>query len=739
MPTATQKKQTNGATTASGRFGTFGGVFTPCTLTILGVIMFLRLGQVMGNTGLWRGLGIILMAKAITLLTALSLSAVATNTRVKGGGAYYLISRSLGVEFGGAIGVVFYLAQAISVSMYVVGFTEAFVGVFPSLSDSFRDVALLTNGLVFACVFIGAGWTIRLQYGILAVLALALISFVAGVLPHVSMATLTANMAPDYAPGANLFVMFALFFPAVTGIMAGANLSGDLKAPDRSIPVGTLAAIAVTGAIYIGLALLLSSAFTQAELKADLLIMKSGALVPVLIVGGVFAATLSSALGSMMGAPRILQALARDNVFSMLRGFAKGSGVDGEPRRAILMTFVIATIAILLGDLDTIAPIITLAFLITYGMLNLATFYEGRAGNPSFRPQFKYFHWSMSLLGAVGCLVVMVLLAPISAVVSVLLMWLLFVAISKREIEAHWGDVRSGVLFERARRSLLRLEAQRYHPKNWRPTMLALMGAGGHRAHLAVFGHWLTAGHGLLTLGQVIPGNIREQLERRANQEQILRDFIRKEELQAFPAVTVMPDLATGVASLVQTHGLGGLRPNTVLVGWPKTAERIADFGDTLRVISGLRRSLVAVRCATDIHDAWFVPLGTVDVWWRGESNGSLMLLLAHMLVQDPQWRGKTIRLLRVVPNEKGRTEVFNHLNKLIETSRISAISHVVVSDDVDEAIQMASGKAAVVLFGCTTPDAGDDEAFYSRTEQIAGKLRRVLFVHSAGGMTLET
>lgn len=335
--------------------------------------MFLRIGYVVGQAGILFALVIVAASKAITLLTSLSLSAISTNTRVKGGGAYYLISRSLGVEFGGAIGVVFFFAQAVSVAMYVIGFSEALVEVAPSgLSPTV--VATVTNVAVFICVFIGAGWTIKVQYVILTALVFALLSFYIGAIGAFDAATMQANLLPHYAGGESFSAMFALFFPAVTGIMAGANMSGDLRDPASSIPRGTLAAVAVTAVIYFSQALLLGSASPYEDLVTDNMVVASVARWPVLITAGVFAATLSSALGSMMGAPRILQAFARDNVFKWLSVFAPGSGTTGEPRRATVITFLISQTAILAADLNSIAPVITMAFMITYGLLNLATF-----------------------------------------------------------------------------------------------------------------------------------------------------------------------------------------------------------------------------------------------------------------------------------------------------------------------------------------------------------------------------
>ena len=259
--------------TAAARLGTFGGVFTPCTLTILGVIMFLRFGAVVGNAGVVHAIIIVLTAKLITILTPLSLSATATNTRVKGGGAYYLISRSLGIEFGGAIGVVFYVSQAIAVALYVMGFTEALLAVAPSLSTQPRLIATGVNVAVFICVYIGAGWTIKVQYVILGALGLAIASFVAGALNLWDHAVLVTNLGSEYAPGHSYWIIFALFFPAVTGIMAGANMSGDLKDPRRSIPRGTLLAIAFTACVYLAFAVLLGGASSREALQSDAMIV----------------------------------------------------------------------------------------------------------------------------------------------------------------------------------------------------------------------------------------------------------------------------------------------------------------------------------------------------------------------------------------------------------------------------------------------------------------------------------
>ena len=737
------------------KFGAFGGVFTPCTLTILGVIMFLRFGQVVGQAGFYSAIAIVLASKVITTLTSLSLSAIASNTRVRGGGAYYIISRSLGVEFGGAIGIVFFLAQAISVAMYVIGFTEALVSTFPSLTEKSLAIATFVNIVTFACVYIGAGWTIKVQYGILAVLGAALVSFYVGTANSFSMSVLKENLLPHYTEGENFFTIFALFFPAVTGIMAGANMSGDLKNPAHSIPRGTLAAVAVTAVVYLSQAFLLAGVSTHEELITNNLIVRAVSRWPMLITAGVFAATLSSALGSMMGAPRIMQAFARDEIFPWFNFFGAASGKSYEPRRATVLTFVIAQCCVLLGDLNAIAPIITMFFMITYGLLNLATFYEAVTKNPSYRPTFRYCHWSLSLLGAIGCLGVMLLINWAVALSSIVVMAAIYGSIQYREIEARWGDLQGGVAFERARRALLRLEDTAYHPKNWRPVVLALSSSAWNRPHLAIYGEWLTSGHGVLTLAQVVCGDVEDHAERRDSYERALRKFIEKEELQAFSAVVVGTYLSDGIEALVQCHGIGGLKPNTVLIGWPKTETKSEAFCATLRLLARLQRSVICARLLLDeevpdgqhaaedreamLAEAWEIPEGTIDVWWRGMKNGALMMLLAHMLQQNPDWRHKTIRVLRIVPHEDAVDEVREHIIQLAASSRIRVEPVVQVAENIPQVIQSTSANAAVVLLGFEAPAEGEEADFYCRMETMVGELPRVLFVDSAGGMELDS
>lgn len=729
--------QTNAMT--SRRFGTFGGVFTPSLLTILGVIMFLRFNTVVGYAGLWNALAILGGATAITFITGLSIASIATNMRVQGGGAYYLISRSLGAESGGVIAIFFFIAQAVAVTLYVVGFTEALFSVFPGLGLSFREVATLTNGIVFLCVYVGAGWTIRLQYFILAVLLLSVLSFFAGAGLGFSSDLLRANLAPAWKTGHTFFPVFALFFPAVTGIMAGVNMSGDLKDPSRAIPRGTFAAIGVSTLVYAAITVGLAASVPRAVLLGSGFVLKDRAWSGALVYAGVFAATLSSALGSMMGAPRILQAFARDGLFRRLKWFGRGSGRAAEPRRAIVLTFLVAQAGILAGDLDAIAPVITMFFLMTYGAVNLACFYESIARNPSFRPTFHLHHWSIALLGALGCLAVMVLINAWWAAVAIALAALLYLLIARAEILVKWGDLDSGLAYQRARNALLRLETERYHPKNWRPSILALSGGAYNRLHLAEYAAWLTADNGIVSIAQIIRGQFNDLLDRQREAETLLRKFIRDVELDAFPVVVVDENTVAAVQGLLQCHGLGGLRPNTLLLGWSQDPQKTGLFAQLLGLAKRMRRSIVVVaNKQKDKESHTRIAEGAINVWWSKETNGALMLLLAYLLKKNPEWRSHPIRILRPVPPKADIHNVARQMQDLLAAARIEADLVIMPAESPLAAVREAMLPSAVLLAGFEPPDEDPGGALIPFLQETVDLPGDILLVYNAGDASLQ-
>ncbi len=690
---------------APGTLGTFAGVFTPSILTILGIILFLRLGYVVGAGGLGRALAILALANGISVLTSLSLSAVATNLRIKRGGDYYLISRTLGHEFGGAIGLVLFLAQSISIGFYCIGFAEVLTGMLPAPADDHPHlIAAGAAGLLFILAWLGADWATRFQYVVMAILVAALASFFAGGLAHWDGALLAQNGSAP-APAVGFWVLFALFFPAVTGFTQGVSMSGDLKDPGRSLPQGTLLAVGLSIVIYLLAAVVFAGTLPHDELVSDYAAMNRVALIPPLIVAGVVAATLSSAMASFMGAPRILQSLAGDRLFRILLPFAKGAGPRHNPRRGVLLAGAIALATISLGQLDLIAPVVSMFFLISYGLINYATFFEARAASPSFRPRFRFFHRHLSLLGALACLGAMLAIDLAAGLVAVALLFAIYEYLRRTAPQSRWADGRRSYHTQRVRAHLVAAAGEAEHPRDWRPNMLLFSDDAQRRAQLLRFASWLEGDSGFATLVKILVGRDAGMLKRKRETEAALEEDIRQAEVQAFPLALVAPDLHVGVQTLVQGFGIGPLRANIILVNW---LERIQGAAGTDRELMLGRHLRTAFRLGCNLvvldgEDPEWAALRAaapatrrIDVWWRGDASSRLMLLLAHLMTRTDDWEGARIRLLGMCCTGAS-TETAASLRSTLEEVRIQAEAVLVKPADA-QAVTHYSADASLVF-----------------------------------------
>jgi len=699
-----------------GGLGTFGGVYTPSILTILGVIMYLRFGWVVGNVGLAGTLLIVTLSTAITFLTALSICEIATDQHVRIGGAYYMVSRSLGLEGGGAVGIPLYFAQALSVALYTVGFAESVTRAFPALDQ--RTVGVVTTIAIALLALRSAKVAIRAQYFIMAAIGLSLLSLFFG--RPLEDTTIEMWGVPASA-SASFWVVFAVFFPAVTGIMAGVNMSGDLRQPARSIPRGTLAAIGTGYLIYMLLPIVLASRADAATLVADPLVMRRIALWGDAILLGVWGATLSSALGSILGAPRVLQALALDGVLPRrLRWLGKGSGAGDEPRAGTWVTLGVALVAVWFGDLDLIAPILTMFFLTTYGVLNVAAGLERFLGSPSFRPTFKV-HWSLSLAGALGCLAVMVLIDTLATVVAVVVVISIFLWLERREMTAAWGDVRRGVWMAMTRAGLFRLHGVVTDAKNWRPHLLVFSGAPTKRWHLIDLATSITHNRGLATVATVLPPG-QVSLDRQASMETVILDYLEKRGVRALVRVVRGDDPFESAERLVEAYGLGTLVPNTVLLGDNRQEDHRRRFCAMIAHFHAASRNVVIVR---ENAERGFGERRRIDLWWGGlQHNGGLMMILAYLLSTSLPWRRAEVRLKMVARTEMAAEGCRRNLAELVARARVGAGFEVMLAGDrpFGDILAESSADADLVMMGIREPD--DDEAAFA--DYWAGLQRRV-------------
>jgi len=706
--------------------GTFLGVYTPSILTILGVVLFLRTGWVVGQVGLVPTILIVALAHVITISTALSISAISTNMQVGTGGAYYMISRSLGLEVGGAIGVPLFLAQTFSVTLYAFGFAESLSLFWPEAPQ--RIVAASTIIVVALAAAWGAEAALKLQVPILVAIGLALGSLMIG---SVAKSGETLPLLQGVTSGKSFWLVFAVFFPAVTGIMAGVSLSGDLKDPARSIPRGTMAAVLTGFLVYLAVPVALAATSSPEALASNNLIWFEVAAVSWLIIPGLLGAILSSAMGSILGAPRTLEALVDDGVLSQ----ALQRALRGPKRKYVLLvtSTAVALGAVALGDLNAVAPVLTMFFLTTYGVVNLVAGLELLSGSPFYRPSIKV-PWYVSLAGGAGCLWVMMLINPVAALVAVIIEILIYLGLRRRAIRASWGDLRYGALMSLARAVLIRLRDLPVAPQNWRPNILVFAGDIDRRLDLVRFAAWLNQGRGILSVSKVLVGRREELAEQIEGELHKIERRLEDEGIVAFSEAEVVPSFEEGVIAIAQANGIAGLTSNTLMFGWSDKEERRVSQLRIMRQASLMGKSTIICRVRPR---SWATRPTRIDVWWGGlQNNGDMMLLLAYLLSLNPEWRRAKICVRSIATSDMMQDHNERNLQRMLEENRISAEIEVTPWDpeaNVQTLIQQKSQGADLVFLGLREPAEGKEREYADRLAELVGDLPTVVLVRSAG------
>uniref|UniRef100_A0A1Q3G591 Putative amino acid transporter n=2 Tax=Culex tarsalis TaxID=7177 RepID=A0A1Q3G591_CULTA len=790
---------------ASARMGTLIGVYLPCIQNIFGVILFIRLTWVVGTAGAIYGFLIVLCCCCVTMLTAISMSAIATNGVVPAGGSYFMISRSLGPEFGGAVGMLFYTGTTLAAAMYIVGAVEIVLTYMaPWLSifgDFTKDQSAMYNnfrvyGTGLLCVmglivYLGVKFVNKFATVALACVIFSIIAVYAGIFHNIDgndklfMCVLGKRLLKDIAvdnctkeaggPLYNIFcedggecdpyfkehnvslvrgikglrsgvffdnifpsflkegqfisygmdpddiepldrpsynqvfadcttaftILIGIFFPSVTGIMAGSNRSGDLADAQKSIPIGTIGAILTTSTVYLSCVMLFAGTVDNLLLRDKFGQSIGGKLVVAnmawpnqwVILIGSFLSTLGAGLQSLTGAPRLLQAIAKDSIIPFLEPFAVSSK-RGEPTRALILTLLICQCGILLGNVDLLAPLLSMFFLMCYGFVNLACAVQTLLRTPNWRPRFKYYHWSLSLIGLTLCLSIMFMTSWYFALIAMGLAVLVYKYIEYRGAEKEWGDGIRGIALSAARYSLLRLEEGPPHTKNWRPQILMLAKLNDDLTpkyrKLFSFVSQLKAGKGLVVVVALVKGDFTRLASEALAAKQSVRKTMEDEKVKGFCDAMVASNIADGLSHVVQTIGLGGMKPNTVILGWPYGWRKNEDdartwqvFLQTVRNVSAAKMALLVPKGINFFPTSQDKISGNIDIWWIVH-DGGLLMLLPFLLKQHRSWKNCKMRIFTVAQMEDNSIQIKKDLKMFLYHLRIEAEVEVVEMMDSD-------------------------------------------------------
>jgi len=713
------------------KFGTLTGVFTPSILTILGVIMYLRFGWVVGNAGMIGTIAVVVLAHVISFTTGMSISSIATNRTVRKGGDYYMISRSLGLPIGGAIGLALFFALALSTSLYILGFAESLLGAFGWQNSLINRqlIGSITCVVITGITFISTSLALRLQYFVLAAIVLSLVSLFIG---GSSSSPPSEGMALWFGEGSESFeTVFAVFFPAVTGFTAGVAMSGDLKDPRKSIPIGTMGAITVGLVVYLAIPVFLAQRVDMETLKTDPMVWMRVAYVSQVVIAGVFAATISSALGSVLGAPRYLQALALDGVVPRFLG--RGHGRLNEPRIGTIVTFLVAEAGIIAGELDLIARIISMFFLTSYGFLCLACGVQTWSGISSFRPTFKTPAW-VSFIGAITCLATMFKLDTTAMAGATIIMVMVYALLQRRRFRASPKDTWGGFWAAVVQKGLLHLHHRSSDSKNWRPNAIVFAGEPSARQHLIYLARWIMQSRGLSTYFYLIKGDILEQSRHAAHIEPLAGKAVNEIYPEMLTRVSVASDVYEGIINAAQSYGLSGMVPNTVLMGWGEESDQPAEFTRLVRSLLALDHNLIFVE-----HDEKrsFGKHQTIDVWWGGiDRNGELMLLLAYFLRSSFVWAHARVRINVLVDNEENLAMLKDSLEKVIKDARVRAEPNIIMKSPEPTTIQQMIAEASrdtdLVIMGLREPLEDETDSYVEHVGKFLEGLGTVILVRAS-------
>jgi amino acid transporter len=704
----------------SNKFGTFGGVFAPSILTILGVIMYLRLPTIVGEAGLLATIGIIIVAHIISITTGLSVSSIATDKKVEAGGTYYMISRSLGLPIGGTLGLALFVGLSFSVSLYLIGFSESFLS-FWGLGTDINSIRL-TGSIVLLVVttvtFISTSLALKTQYFIMAAIVLSLISIFAG--SH-EFGPNTSVALPTVTTAVPLMLLFGIFFPAVTGFEAGVSMSGDLKDAKKSIPAGSIMAIFVGFVVYIILAAFLALTVDGNALINNPQILLDIALVPELVIAGVWGATLSSALGSILGAPRILQATAVDKITGKF--FSKGYGISNEPRHALLLTFLIAEAGILIGELDVIARVVSIFFITTYGFLNLSCAFETWTSS-DFRPQFKVSGW-ISLLGAAACFIVMIQLDFVATIAASVVLGLLYLYLKRKELSLESGDAWSSIWATLVKKGLQRLTKDSLTGRNWRPNIIMFSGAEVVRPELLRTGKMIAGNLGILSAFELI-----ESKESILPKPQIAFDEKDKQS-GYFRHTHVCHDIFSGMDEISRIYGFSGIQPNTILMGWSRNTKNKEAFITAMSSFE--KQDYNAIYLDLD-KERKFGKNSSIDFWWNGSgSNLAFGIYLLRHITSSLDWKAANIRICCINEHNNDKEDLIKGLTSTLLgyrlTAEIDVINNELDHHSTSEIIATKSGETDLVIMDL--PD-GQQLKTYDLINPLMNELGTIMLINAS-------
>ncbi|MCH9612797.1 MAG: hypothetical protein S4CHLAM102_12940 [Chlamydiia bacterium] len=725
------------------KLGTLLGVYLPGVISMFSVILFLRMGWIVGSGGLVKSILIITFACLITFITSLSIASVSTNMTIKEGGTYYMISRVFGTDIGASVGLPLFIAQSMTIGLSVLGFTQSLTILFPQVSVQSLSYSVLV--LITLLAYMSSRVALKSQLVVICFLIASVASFVYGVTGYVP----PEGIGPDLEPTMSGWALFAVFFPAATGIEMSASMSGRLKNPSRSLVLGTIGIILTGYLIYLTYAVLLWNYVPNQLLRTDLFIIEHVSKSKELIMLGLWLGTLTSALNYAIAAPRSLQALSLDGVVPGF--FGKESGPSREPTIAVMTSFLISLVVVGVGQINVIATALSMILLITYVMLNLAMGLEGLLANFSWRPTFYLPYW-IPFSGALFGLVAMLMIDPGWALISIGFVITIYSILRWKGVDSTVDDLKQSLLFFLSRILIYRLASNQTKARAWRPHLLVFSEVATKPTKLLRFASELTKDQGFLTTACIIHEESKLNTKR-ARWAHLIRKKLKEFSIQSLVEVHFSSNLTAGMRQVIDTYGMGTLVPNTVVLGQRTKAGTPTQFIDVILHSLKAQKNVIIFRegslSETFIQEPqrrWFggqSEQSQIDIWWDAKNRGNSehMLIIANLLKRGSHWRKCQIVLKSCVVNEQGKKTMETFFDNFAKSNRYQAERLIYQYDkETEQALDVVkkhSSRRGLVLLG-VRPPAPDESSesyleYYNQLCEATEACASVAFVLCSG------
>lgn len=674
---------------------TFRGVFIPYITTVFGVILFMRIAVVTGNAGFSSVLLINLLSLILMLITTASLTSIITNFELEGGGIYYIISRTLGVEFGGAIGLSIFFSQVISIATCITGFAYSFKEIFPKISISLLETLALSGVIIISLV--SHRLVNHVQTIVFLILMLALASIFFGSNLHFQGSFSRGSFYPE---SFGFWEFFAILYPAYTGCEIGLTTSEKLKRPAWSIGLGISLGLLFSLFVYLSLAFLSKFIFPENIASSDPYSLIHYAYNEQIVFLAIWFATLSGSLACLSSSSYMLQKLAQDGIVP--RVLAYSFGKSQKPKWGMIFSGFLALTLALLTRIDQILPLLSVISLLCYTSINFIVFFGEISQLPSWRPRL-HIPIIFTLTGVLLPLAFIFLMSPLWGFIGIALLVFFCWIIQRNNLNVHFHDFREAFLFFFSKLLLKQIEEPTQHIMTWQPNLLVPISSLQRSSAMVSFANQMTKGSGLLSFLTILLADTPS--EKQNELAQVMKNHFSQLGINSLVELSSAHSLEEGICAYIKAYGISGMQPNTLLLGFPDPSNKLPFFLQIIEEIQFAKKNLILFHERSISEESFFQSYHQIHIWWDDLNRCNFDLILSYLssFRQNEFWTNANVTIMASVTTVDSEKHIRDYFETFSKNCRFPISVQTILDPNELGPFTLASqysSKADLVFFG---------------------------------------